>query len=252
MDLNVLSYNLQWWKTQGGPDISKTINANGPFDLMGFQECDNVGQFLNSVGADQGLTYASKQGPQDIAIAWDTKKFSKVDEGSATVGHDGWGGRSMQWVRLSVTGTDKHIVFANTHGPVNQCKGNEDWSNTADNYINNIEGAMKDGDSMFFTGDFNCGTPDDLMAKLRAKFNDAAQASYFKPILYQPDHIFTLQEDDFASEWTAVCCAQPGNCAPTTMTGPDTTNNCIALPADHMLLKGKFSVPIDKAVASVV
>merc|ERR1712039_418499 len=107
---------------------------------------------------------------------------------------------------------------------------------------------MKEGDFMYFTGDFNCGTPSDLMKQVRETFHDAAQASYFKPILYQPDHIFTLKED--ATSWAAMCCSQAGNCHKTTQTGDgngDPANNCWAMPSDHMLLKATFHADFTKS-----
>jgi len=248
---------LEWHKTQGGADIVSTINSVGPFDLMGFQECDNISAFLNQI---KGASYAAKQGPQDIAVAWNTAKFSKVSEGDAVVGHDGWGNRDMHWVRLSITGTSKFVVFANTHGPVNQCSGEyEDWKNVAHAYVSNSLGAMKDGDHLFFTGDFNCGaTPiaahnphgdgvDQIMTEIRKSLTDIGQASYFYPALYQPDRIWVKKgSDTYVKDWTPMCCTQPGTCEPHKMLYDDPEKDqsrCVAQPSDHMLLRAHVQIP---------
>lgn len=273
-DIKVLSYNLEWHKTHGDQRIVNTINANGPFDLLGMQECENVGAFINQVGTDKGIhydsyqvtpgpgTYHNKPNQGDICLAWNTAVFSKISQGQAGIGGDSWATRMMQWVYLNIKGTNKNVLFANTHGPVSQCIGNfEEWSTVADNYIKHSKGQMKPGDHLFFTGDFNCGaTPlakkdpsghgiDDITKKMRKQLTDTAQASFFKPALFQPDRIWTLKDSDIETvDWDAVCCQTAGDCKPTKMFYDQPDNpaqpNCVASPSDHMLLKGHYKVPV--------
>lgn len=260
LDVALLSYNLEWHKTMGNQDVIKTINGVGPFDLMGFQECDDISVFINDVAPGE-KTYETKQGPADIAIAWNTKIFKKVSEGDAIAGSDGWGPRHLHWVRLNIIGSDKHILMANTHGPVNQCSGKyESWKEVAHNYVSNIEGAMKPGDHMFFTGDFNCGsTPTDghnphgagldaIITEIRKSFTDIGAASFFYPALYQPDRIYTMKDSDTVTvDWAAMCCDTPGSCKKVEQKKDDpddpTAARCVAYPSDHMLLKANFKVP---------
>lgn len=270
MDVSVLSYNLEWHSTHGDDRIVQTINSQGPFDLLGMQECEDVNVFLSKVGNGHYQGFQVTPGPGtkgkpnqgDICIAWNTDKFSLESKGQAIVGHDGWASRMMQWAILGVNGKSKRVILANTHGPVNQCIGpNEDWKNVAANYVKNTKGLMKDGDHLFFTGDFNCGgTPvakrdpsghgmDDIIKKMREDLTDAAQASFFYPALFQPDRIWTAKGTDTETvSWDAVCCTTPGSCSPTKMFYdlPDDPNQprCVASPSDHMLLKGKFKVPV--------
>jgi len=275
-DIKVLSYNLEWHSQHDGlNNIVKTINANGHFDLLGMQECENIGEFINRVGTDQGTHYDSFQvtpGPGskptkpnqgDICLAWNTAVFSKIQQGQAPVGIDGWATRMMQWVYLNIKGTNRNVMFANTHGPVNQCIGQyEAWSSVADAYIKNSKGnpLFKKGDHLFFTGDFNCGgTPiakkdpsghgmDDIIKKMRKELTDTAQASFFYPALFEPDRIWTLKDSDIETvDWAPVCCGGPGDCKPTKMfyDQPDAAQpRCVAVPSDHMLLRGHYKVPV--------
>lgn len=271
----MLSYNLEWHKTQGGQSIVETINANGPFDLLGMQECENIDVFINQIATDKGTghyqtyqvtpgpgTYQNKPNQGDICVAWNTDIFEEVSRGQFGVGGDSWATRMMQWVYLNIKGTSRNLLFANTHGPVSQCIGKyEQWSSVADNYIKYSKGQMKPGDHLFFTGDFNCGaTPiakndpsghgiDDLIVKMREQLTDTAQASFFKPALFQPDRIWTLKDSDIETvDWDAVCCGGAGDCQPSKMFYDQPDNpaqpNCVAQPSDHMLLKGHYKVPV--------
>jgi len=277
IDVSILSYNLEWWARHKNNDystIADTINAVGPFDLMGFQESEDASKFLDDVTKHSSINYAFKQGGDnippksegwgtsgDISIAWNTKKFKKVSEGDAVAGKDGWGNRYMHWVRLNIIGSDKHIVMSNTHGPVGQCRGPEDWKNVAHNYISNTKGAMKPGDHMFMTGDFNCGaTPsskhdphgaglDDIIVEMRKDWKDIGQASFFRNALYQPDRIWVMKDSDVKVKgWTAQCCAPPGSCKVVTMKKDDpddpSAQSCTATPSDHMLLEARTTVPL--------
>lgn len=271
----MLSYNLEWHSTHGNADIVSTINSQGPFDLLGMQECEDINVFLSQIGDGKFEGYQVKPGPGkfgpskpnqgDICMAWSTDLFELVSKGEDAVGQDGWASRMMQWAILKIKGSDHRVILANTHGPVNQCIGSvEDWKNVAANYVKNTKGLMEPGDHLFFTGDFNCGgTPiakkdpqghgmDDIVKEMRKDLTDVAQASFFKPALFQPDRIWTLKDSDTETvDWAAVCCTAPGSCKPTEMKKdlPDDPDQptCVAVPSDHMLLKGHFKLPFWKA-----
>jgi len=286
INVSILSYNLQWWKNRlHGSDIAATLDAGGPpgseFDLIGFQESENASSFIDDV-AKGSVSYVCKQGGDnippksegwgpsgDISICWNKKKFKKVSEGDAVAGKDGWGNRYMHWVRLNIIGTHRHIVMLNTHGPVGQCRCNEDWKNVSHNYVSNAKRAMEPGDHMFFTGDFNCGaTPssrhdphgsglDDIIAEMRKDFTDIGQASNFKNALYQPDRIWVMKDSDIkVNSWTAECCAQPGSCSAVAMKKDDADDpsavSCIAMPSDHMLLMARTTIPIASSRAQII
>lgn len=267
----MLSYNLEWHKTGGGADIVKTINANGDFDLIGMQECEDVNVFISQVGKGHWGSYQVQKGPGsqpskpnqgDICLAFNTDVFEEISRGHAPVGIDGWATRQMQWVYLKIKGTRENLLFANTHGPVGQCIGQyQGWSAVADAYLKNTKGQMQPGDHLFFVGDFNCGgTPkakkdpsgagmDDIIKKMRKDLSDTAAASFFYPSLFQPDRIWTLKDTDIETvDWDAVCCTTPGSCSPTKMfyDQPDNPDQprCVAYPSDHMLLKGHYKIPV--------
>merc|ERR1712217_521134 len=112
----------------------------------------------------------------------------------------------------------------------------------SDKYHEAIQTTMKDGDHFFFTGDFNCQTYDDVMQDLANTFNDSAQASWFYPVLYQPDHIFTSKTTKTLNS-TGVCCGRPGEYCKF----DNGDEHCIAYPSDHELLKGQYLLPLGGA-----
>lgn len=249
MSLNVLSYNLQWHSVRNQlPDLEKTLvanvlhgEANGAWDLMGFQECENITAALATnprVGE-----WGTMQSPRDIAVAWNTTKFKKLDGGVEKSGEDGWGPRFTIWVRLEMLNTKEHVFFANVHGAVGKCNGTG-GDEVYKDYTKIISDHKQDGDWLFFTGDFNCQSYDDVIKNLGKDYTDAAQASWFYPILYQPDHIFTTKGIK-ASYWTAVCCDHPGICYAVNETVKwSGSAACAAQPSDHQMLKGTFEIAL--------
>lgn len=59
----------------------------------------------------------------------------------------------MTFVRLRHDATGAAVLFVNTHGPLGQC-GNT----LGNNWANGVRARMQPGDTVFMTGDFNCGT----------------------------------------------------------------------------------------------
>merc|ERR1712217_426714 len=166
--------------------IQEMMTSQGPYDIMGLQECENVDSVVAGLDGNWG-TLQLHDGPHDIAIAWDKDKYKMVDHGFVTnVGHDSWWTRQLMWVRLQMVGTSDSIFFANVHGAVAACNGTA-GKGVSDKYHEAIQTTMKDGEHFFFTGDFNCQTYDDVMQDLANTFTDSAQASWFYPVLHQQD-----------------------------------------------------------------
>jgi len=259
VNVSVLSFNLQWHALHNGkyidPNIAATTKANGPFDIIGLQECEDVDKYVAAfepLGGGKWGTMQLRDGPHDIAVAWNTVKYKNISSGFAETGKDGWWVRQMQWLRLEVIGTKDVIFFANVHGAVGKCSG-PGGDEVIGKYRKAIKANMKAGDHLFFTGDFNCGQKDDVIVDLGTDYIDAAHASYFYPILLHPDHIFTSKSTKTMS-WTGVCCARAGECKkdtdPTVI--KDGHGNCVASPSDHELLKGVFTLHTGGATSNIV
>jgi len=157
--LTVVSYNLYWWNvgsTNRWDSLFDRIRTVQPFDLIGFQECENVEWVLESSGL---LNFGHYQGPNKPAgnpapLAWNQDKFSLIGgPGEKWVASDRYGDRYLTWVRLNHMSSGVNIFFANTHGPLGNC-GNT----LGANWVAGVNDNKADGDIVFVVGDFNCGT----------------------------------------------------------------------------------------------
>jgi len=123
--LKVLTYNLFWWNLYGlrggnGDSASNLIKHNGPYDVMGFQECDDPWRVLNAAGL--GGTHDVVPGRHATAIAYDKRRWSKLGGGSEEVAEDRWeqhyGRREVGWVRLRNKASGRVVFAVNHHGPL--------------------------------------------------------------------------------------------------------------------------------------
>lgn len=197
--LNVVTYNLYWWCVSdmygncpqfangaGFNQLHARISANGPVDLIGLQECNNVAQVIGGTAVLSKFDYFVPPAGNDAPMAWNTDRFHKLEgPGMEYVAKDQYGDRHVNWVRLADQTTGKTILFANTHGPLNQCGGFA-GDLVAQNYINAIHLHQKAGDVIVFTGDFNCGSNEETILKLKTLITDAAVDQSYGGA----DHIF--------------------------------------------------------------
>lgn len=249
---HVVSFNLEWWKVAQEDlfaGLNKTINSFGPYDLMGFQECDNITKVIQSF-ADPS-SWALKQGPDDVAIAWNTKMFKKVKQGDAVIAKDSYGNRYLSWAQLNIIGTDGNVFFANAHGALNVCNGTK-GQEVAANYVKVItENRNSKTDTLIFTGDFNCQSYDDVIQNLRKEYTDAAQASQFYYGMFEPDHIFTDGGPKVINKHAQCCplremgtCELKEDCMKESNPCFGMGNTCCAFPSDHQLLQAYMTIPV--------
>ncbi|CAJ1380436.1 unnamed protein product [Effrenium voratum] len=226
--LVVVTYNLYWWCVsdeygncpqnadgKGFQGIYNRLQQNGPFDLIGFQECDDVGKIISGSGLATSFEYYTPAKGNDAAMAWQHEKFRAIEgPGVHWVARDKYGDRNVNWVRLQVVGSNTVIFFANTHGPLDQC-GGKPGKTVAANYLSAVNQHKKPGDVVVFTGDFNCGSNQDTMKALSQALEvDATDKSYGGA-----DHIFSTE--GVAVLWHGY---SPGS------------------PSDHQLLKAVLEV----------
>lgn len=166
--ITVVSYNLYWWNvgsTNRWNSLYDRIKMQRPFDLIGFQECEDVASVVRASGLD-GFEYY--QGPNKPAnnpapLAWNAAVFSKISgPGEKWVASDQYGGRYLTWVRLRHIASGIKIFFANTHGPLGNC-----GSTVGNNWLSGVNDNKEPGDVVFVTGDYNCGTGSSAMNRLK-------------------------------------------------------------------------------------
>jgi len=159
--VKVLSYNLYWWNLFGerrgnGGSAGKLIAGNGPFDILGFQECDDIHRVLSDAGLSGSYGIISRL----IAYKKDTWE-SLARTYSRDVAEDGhWGGRrwkrSVHYARLRHRATGKVVFFANLHGPLPVNSGGICGPEaTAYNILRAIATEAEPGDVKIFLGDLN-------------------------------------------------------------------------------------------------
>ncbi|CAJ1364820.1 unnamed protein product [Effrenium voratum] len=156
-DVKVVSYNLYWWHVKKHDDwagIQQRLKEQWPFDLVGFQECEDVASMVAKSGM-QGMDFY--QGPNKpdynpAPIAWRKGLFQVLGHpGFEEIGSDIWGIRILTYVRLQLLQSKRTVLFANTHGPLGDCE--EDQGKA---WVKALEGKRQRGDAVFLTGDFNC------------------------------------------------------------------------------------------------
>lgn len=168
--MKVLTYNLYWWnlfKNQGGLNgaAGKNIAAyakDEPFDLMGFQECEDVTWPLRDA-KNAGMTdeFTTILGRHATAIAYRTNAFTHLGDGQEDVAEDvpgkfHYGRRIAQWVRLTHKATGKPVFFVNHHGPTSPNTGGLCGNKaTAYHLLKVIATNAKVGDAVILVGDFN-------------------------------------------------------------------------------------------------
>jgi len=176
--VKVLTYNLFWWnlfqKRQGNDNSAgKLIAKSGkqePFDIMGFQECNDVETVLrNAREAGMQGSYRTL-GPVNpvagaVAIAWLESVWDALNFGIVEVAEDAdkpgqwWGARFVTFVRLSHKQSGAKVFFMNHHGPlpVAEPGGLCGADATAYQLLKVIGYHAHPGDALILVGDFNAG-----------------------------------------------------------------------------------------------
>lgn len=179
--LSVVSYNLFWWNLFGdrhgnrgsaGKLLAGAYEAE-PFDLVGFQECQDVALVLRDAGLEDAFgTVVGKReividghckqelGCRAIALAYRKSRWALLQNGITEVAEDSplqfYGRRSVLWARFRNIETGAMVFFMNHHGPlpVNSgglCGGRA----TAYNILRVAGYFAHPGDDVVLVGDFN-------------------------------------------------------------------------------------------------
>jgi len=197
-EFKVLSYNLFWWnlfkKHYGGDRsagglIRRTGGAE-KYDIMGFQECDDMWRVLHDAGLHHA-EYGAINGGRAIAVAWRKTKWSLISHDSVDVGEDSrdqyYGKRSAMWVRLR-NAEGKTVFFMNHHGPLMVSQGGGcTGSATALNIMKVIANNAHSEDVIVLVGDFNAALGSSRVQELERRLNRVHSGYIFGGV----DHVFS-------------------------------------------------------------
>lgn len=165
VNIKVLTYNLFWWNLfgiRGGmwQSAGKLIQQSGPYDLMGFQECDDVNRVI--ADTNTGREYGSFPGAHAVSAAWRQTEWELLAQGNDDVGEDSraqwYGRRGMTWVRVRHHETGAIVFFGNHHGPLPVGYPGGGFCGpeaTAYNILKVISTHAHKGDAVILVGDFN-------------------------------------------------------------------------------------------------
>eukprot|EP00434_Breviolum_minutum_P037935 symbB.v1.2.033639.t1/scaffold4202.1/size44672/5 len=185
MTIKVLSYNLFWWhlfKVEGGRGGSAghliRSTSQPPYDVMGFQECEDPERVLAPGGLSQ--EYEAFQGNHAICMAYRKDTWSLIAKGETDVAEDMrteyYGTRGTQWMRLQHKDTGRYLFFVNHHGPLSVNSGGLCGGQaTAFNILQVMAKNAQVGDVLMLVGDFNANaasrTLQSLWGHLHAVYN---------------------------------------------------------------------------------
>lgn len=159
----MLTYNLFWWslfrqRNGNGDSAARLMSEAGPFDVMGFQECEDLPRVLNSPEiANLYAGFAGDGSPTSaVCMAYRKSAWSVLGNGFGYVAVDKLGQRAAQWMRLQRIGDGQTVFFMNHHGPLplnsgGRCGG----AAVAYNMLNMIQANAVPGDAIIVVGDFN-------------------------------------------------------------------------------------------------
>merc|ERR1711920_264649 len=166
----------------GGPD---------KYDVMGFQECDDVWRVLTDAGLD-GSEYDAIDGGRAIAVARRKTKWTRLSHDSVDVGEDSreqyYGRRSAMWVRLRHNEENKTVFFMNHHGPLKVSQGGGcTGSATAMNIMKVIAENAHTSDVIILVGDFNAALGSSRVQEMERRLTKVHSGRIFGGV----DHIFS-------------------------------------------------------------
>lgn len=185
----VITLNLFWWNLFGqrnGADFFNVFKSYGPFDIMLFQECDDVGRIIKDSGFGCFTPYT---GSRAVTLAWNANRFEELAKGAKDVAEDRpeqyYGFRTAVWARLREKSSGKTFFILSHHGPLPVNTGGADGgAGTAGNIKAVIDANKDPKDTLVLAGDFNADANFQTITTLKNSYQLIASDWV--------DHLFTL------------------------------------------------------------
>jgi len=202
ISVKILDWNLAWYqvyKKKGGEggQQGKWLASSGPYDIIGFQECQNPWRIMENGGLMD--TYHAYQGggakdSEAICVLYKKDTWEELEHGEKNVAEDRpgkwtyFGKRLTVWFRLRHKDTKETVMFVNHHGPLpigsgGICGGHA----TAYNILEVIQNNSKAGDAVVLVGDFNAGADSLTVSQLTSTLTRCYTGVKFHGI----DHFLT-------------------------------------------------------------
>mmetsp|Transcript_90642 Transcript_90642/g.252089 ORF Transcript_90642/g.252089 Transcript_90642/m.252089 type:complete len:759 (+) Transcript_90642:86-2362(+) len=191
LQMTVLTYNLFWWNLFGvrggnGGSAGKLIAENGPFDVMGFQECGDAHRVLADAGLDAAYGIVDKG--HGLAMAYNKSAWEELGAGSRLVAEDRqdeyYGTRAVSWARLRHASSGTTVLFLNHHGPLPIDSGGRCGPQATAYGLLRIAGTeARAGDRVILVGDLNAAAASSTQRTL--------QGSLQRVVAHWVDAIFT-------------------------------------------------------------
>jgi len=189
VNIKVLTYNLFWWNLFGlrhgmWKSAGKLIRNTGPYDVIGFQECDDIHRVVDDTGI--GHEYGKFGGLHAVSSAWHMEEWEILSQGVADVAEDSreqwYGRRGLVWIRIRHRRDGAILFFANHHGPLPVGYPGGGFCGpeaTAYNILKVIGENAHKGDSVILVGDFNAVRDSRTQQALSRYLNHQYQGSSF-------------------------------------------------------------------------
>jgi len=165
MRIKAITYNLFWWNLFGqrggnhgsAGKLVKGAAGDEPFDLAGFQECDDPNWIMGDAGMSSDDYDYVRWGSN--TLAFNKNRFEVLESGDGKFAQD-YGTynykRGAQWARLQEKSTGNKLFVMNHHGPLPVSTGGVCGGEaTAYGALNMIDQHSEPGDAVLFMGDFN-------------------------------------------------------------------------------------------------
>lgn len=165
--LRVGTFNLKGAAHTGkqGPDgwlarikLSEKAVEDNKVDVVGFQEFEPPQRDYMRKNL-QGYSI-SRHGKESDSIAWNSEKFTKVDQGTWRTEYFGVSSIQEPWVKLRSKETKQELYFMNVHDPIN--RGGKNATNAGSRYRNAMKHLaeikrLQTKAPVILVGDFNSG-----------------------------------------------------------------------------------------------
>merc|ERR1719336_3810094 len=152
--------NLIWWNLFGqrhGAEFFKIFGAQGPYDIMMFQECDDVNHIVSGLGYSS--YFSTYPGEHAVSLAWNNQRFQMLEHGFRDVAEDShaqyYGKRGVAWARLQDKNNGQTMWVGSHHGPLPVNTGGMTGPQAvADNIMKLISDTRSNGDPVILAGAF--------------------------------------------------------------------------------------------------
>lgn len=201
--VSVMTYNLNWWnlfERQGGGHAASLLSSaslQDPWvDVIAFQECGDITRVLSDAGLS--ASYQPVESWRGLSLIYKTSMWNMLESGKDDVAEDApsqyYGRRSILWMRLRHTQTNRVVAFVTHHGPLpvnsgGRCGGVA----TGRRILQSISRLSQTVEALILMGDFNANVQSETLAVLQGDGNGlhrVVSGSAYGGV----DHIFTRCE----------------------------------------------------------